>query len=88
MLDVVTSGLKQISKRIRIFSQNNFGPRQDFFGLNVGNFFSSGAWILPTTIFTGGLLFREEIGEVVTDLVGDPIGDVLDTLFGMQILTC
>ena len=95
VLDGIASGLEQMAKTIRRFSQNEFNPRLDF-GFNGGNFISSGAWILPTTVFAGGLLFREEIGEVITDInkqIGDviddsPLGNLLDFIFGKYILTC
>ena len=98
VLEGIASGLEQMAKSIRRISQNEFDPRQDFgfFGFNFGNFISSGAWILPTTVFTGGLVFREEIGEAVTNInrqIGNviddsPIGNLLDVIFGKYTLIC
>ena len=95
VLEGIASGLEQMAKSIRRLSQNDFDPRQDF-GFNVGqlvfgsNFISSGAWILPTTVFATGLIFREEIRDVVMDINrqiinlidNSPLGNILDVIFG------
>ena len=81
-LDVVASKLEQTARSLRRFSQNGLNPRQDFFGIDLGTFISSGAWVVPTTVVAGGLLFREQIAEVVTDIILTPLSNILDTIFG------
>ena len=41
---------------------------EDFLGLGGGNLFSSRAWIMPATVFSTGLLFREQINTFAEDL--------------------
>lgn len=92
-LNAVASGFDQMAGSLRRIAQNDISQRQgfDFFGFSTWpQVFSSGAWILPTTFFAGGLLFREEIGTVLEDInthiENSFIGDVFDTIFGNVVV--
>ena len=97
VVDAIASGFDEMADGLRRVVHTDFDSRQDFdfFGfdnlLGSGNFFSSGAWILPTSFFATSLLYRDQIGTVIEDLstqIGDIVGDLpiignlVDTIFG------
>ena len=69
-VNMIGKGFKRMANGLRKVLHNDFDSRQDFdfFGLGGGgNLFSSSAWIIPTTVLSSGLLFREEINTFVND---------------------
>ena len=70
VVDMFRYGFRRMSNGFRRVFYNDPETRQDFVGFGINNFLSSGAWLLPTTFVSTGLLFRHEIETIAENLFG------------------
>ena len=69
MLNFFTSGFRKIATGIRrtFYGHNYVDDRQADI---IDGFVSSNAWTVPAVGIASGLLFRDELSDVIEDLIG------------------